>query len=528
MNLRRIFRLPDSFFGQLLLLLTLGFVIFHAANFAVVCNVQWLYVEQAEKSRAEHLASYWTLFNSMPRSQREAVVSRMSDAYESGAIKERLKLTQAAPDWSAEADHEVSRQLSHIRRIFENAGTQPPSAKARAIGDVNGLIRVHLPSLELAVEFSDGTWLQITTPYDVDDRALVWAQRAFLIVLALITLTVVIWLVRRMTRPIDDLSRAVEEFGRHPEIAKPLREEGVREIRTAAHSFNRMRSQIQGNMEERSRIIAAMTHDLRTPLTLIKGYAELMRDIPGEAEKAENFDVIIGEASRLTNLVNDMLDLSREQEKGEKMRLDTFDIVKTLSALVARHGKLIEHLGYKLEFEHEDRALVYADEQRITQVIYNLINNAVNYAGDDKLVIIKQYTRGSNVRIEVTDHGDGVDVSAQGDFSVNGDNHNESAIIAVSVVAGIGQGIGFTAGVTALLSRAGKELRAGTFSTIYLTSYGGAAIPNFVVGLLPGTHAVLDILSWYVILIAVMYAVMLVLSAKPYPEVQPEELIADA
>ena len=83
-------------------------------------------------------------------------------------------------------------------------------------------------------------------------------------------------------------------------------------------------------------------------------------------------------------------------------------------------------------------------------------------------------------------------------------------------------------GVTALLSRAGKELRAGTFSTIYLTSYGGAAIPNFVVGLLPGTHAVLDILSWYVILIAVMYAVMLVLSAKPYPEVQPEELIADA
>ncbi len=97
-----------------------------------------------------------------------------------------------------------------------------------------------------------------------------------------------------------------------------------------------------------------------------------------------------------------------------------------------------------------------------------------------------------------------------------------------SVVAGIGQGIGFTAGVTALLSRAGKELRAGTFSTIYLTSYGGAAIPNFVVGLLPGTHAVLDILSWYVILIAVMYAVMLVLSAKPYPEVRSEELIADA
>ena len=106
-----------------------------------------------------------------------------------------------------------------------------------------------------------------------------------------------------------------------------------------------------------------------------------------------------------------MLDLSREQEKGDKMRLDTFDVVKTLSALVERHGKLIEHLGYKLEFEHEERALVYADEKRITQVVYNLINNAVNYSGDDKVVVIRQFTKGSNVRIEVTDHGEGVDVN---------------------------------------------------------------------------------------------------------------------
>ena len=143
---------------------------------------------------------------------------------------------------------------------------------------------------------------------------------------------------------------------------------------------------------------------------MIKGYAELMRDIPSEA-KEENFNVIIDEATRLTNLVTDMLELSRTQEGGDKLRFDTFDIVKTLSALIERHGKLIEHLGYKLEFEHEERALVYADEARIVQVVYNLINNAVNYAGDDKTVVIKQYTRQGNVRIEVTDHGEGVDVN---------------------------------------------------------------------------------------------------------------------
>lgn len=95
-----------------------------------------------------------------------------------------------------------------------------------------------------------------------------------------------------------------------------------------------------------------------------------------------------------------------------------------------------------------------------------------------------------------------------------------------SIMAGVAQGIGFTAGVQALLARATKAERAGTFSTIYLTSYGGAAIPNLVVGLLPGTYAVNTILLGYVVLIVAMFAVLLVLTARPYPEAPSEELLA--
>lgn len=88
-----------------------------------------------------------------------------------------------------------------------------------------------------------------------------------------------------------------------------------------------------------------------------------------------------------------------------------------------------------------------------------------------------------------------------------------------SIVAGIAQGIAFTAGVTELLRRSTQAQRAGTFSTIYLTSYGGAAIPNLVVGLLPGSHSVQTILFGYIVLIAVMFAVLLILTAKPYSDV---------
>ena len=148
---------------------------------------------------------------------------------------------------------------------------------------------------------------------------------------------------------------------------------------------------------------------MRTPLTLIKGYAELMRDIPSEATP-ENLQVVIDESTRLTTLVNDMLALSREQEGNEALNLERFDIVSYLDELIARHGKLIEHLGYSIEWEHDKEAYVIGDKSKIAQVVYNLINNAVNYAGDDKKVIVKEYAKADVIRIEVTDHGAGVDV----------------------------------------------------------------------------------------------------------------------
>ena len=105
-----------------------------------------------------------------------------------------------------------------------------------------------------------------------------------------------------------------------------------------------------------------------------------------------------------------MLTLSKEQEGNEELNLTRFDVVEVLDALIVRHGKLIEHLGYTLEWEHDEKAFVLGDETKITQVIYNLINNAVNYAGADKKVIVKAHVKGDVVRIEVIDNGDGIDV----------------------------------------------------------------------------------------------------------------------
>lgn len=80
------------------------------------------------------------------------------------------------------------------------------------------------------------------------------------------------------------------------------------------------------------------------------------------------------------------------------------------------------------------------------------------------------------------------------------------------------QGIGFTGSVTGIISRTGLDERAGTFATIYLTSYGGAAIPNLVVGLIAEDHTSVEIMAWYCILMIAMLAIMLILTAKKYDD----------
>ena len=97
--------------------------------------------------------------------------------------------------------------------------------------------------------------------------------------------------------------------------------------------------------------------------------------------------------------------------------------------------------------------------------------------------------------------------------------------VVFSIIAAVCQGIAFTGSVTELLGRSTQAQRSGVFSLIYLISYGGSAIPNLVVGLIPGEYTLFTILTGYVVLVVAMYIVMLALSAKPYPKVDAREVL---
>ena len=193
---------------------------------------------------------------------------------------------------------------------------------------------------------------------------------------------------------------------------------GYREIAELANTLNYAAKELSKVEALQRELIANISHDLRTPLTMITGYAEVMRDIPNE-NTPENVQIIIDEAKRLTTLVNDVLDISKLQSGTIPFNGEVLNLTENIREILTRYTKLTE---YQIIFDANEDIYVYGDALKLSQVVYNLINNALTYIGEDKTVTIKQIHipavngKQNRVRIEVSDTGEGIEQSKLNDI----------------------------------------------------------------------------------------------------------------
>ena len=225
-------------------------------------------------------------------------------------------------------------------------------------------------------------------------------------VMLIMAIGLVVIMSRMITKPIVNMNKAAKKLARGSYDAD-FSGKGYSEIEELAESLNYASRELAKTDNLQKELISNVSHDLRTPLTMIKGYSEIMRDIPGE-NTPENVQAIIDESERLSNLVNDMLDLSKIQAGARKPQVEEFSITQTVSETLGRYEKLVMQDGYKIDFIANEDALVNADRGMILQVIYNLINNAINYTGEDKYVRVTQDVFDGKVRISVADTGEGI------------------------------------------------------------------------------------------------------------------------
>ena len=247
----------------------------------------------------------------------------------------------------------------------------------------------------------------VITPVDATVHTLAILLLYISIFMILISVVVAFAMARRISKPIITTNEQAKRLAKG-DYSTRFESGGYKEIVQLNETLDHAAKELSKADELRRELIANVSHDLRTPLTMIIGYSEVMRDLPGE-NTPENIQVVIDEATRLSSLVNDLLDISRLQSGTGKITKTEYDLTQSIRDIIARFEKLVENGGYRIAFENDGEVTVSADETRMSQVIYNLLINAINYTGEDKTVrVVQKKTPEGNVRVEFIDSGEGI------------------------------------------------------------------------------------------------------------------------
>lgn len=214
-----------------------------------------------------------------------------------------------------------------------------------------------------------------------------------------------------LTKPISEMTKKAHQLaGGDFDVDFHGSQYGT-ELIELADSLNYARDELSKADKMQKELIANVSHDFKTPLTMIKAYASMIQEISGEIAEKRNkhAQVIVDEADRLTSLVNDLLDLSKIRSGLSELQTGTIDMSAYTQELLERFAYLRETQGYRFIVEIEDGLYALADKVKIGQALYNLIGNAVNYTGEDKTVYVSLKRTGEDVfRFAVRDTGAGI------------------------------------------------------------------------------------------------------------------------
>ena len=213
-----------------------------------------------------------------------------------------------------------------------------------------------------------------------------------------------------ITKPVTEVTERAKELARGNYDLHFKKNYFCAELTELSEALDYARSEISKADTMQKELIANVSHDFKTPLTMIKAYASMIVEITGEDKKKRdaNAKVIIDECDRLTLLVGDLLDLSKLRAGVNMGEKTVFNLSEEVYSVAERFSFLKETSGYIIETQIEDDLYTQANRERIDQVLYNLIGNAVNYTGEDKRVRVKLYKKGGNARFEVIDSGKGI------------------------------------------------------------------------------------------------------------------------
>ena len=397
--------LPKSLFGRILAILLLGLFVSHAVGSAIYLIDREAAVRAVGGlAAAQRIANLAQLVRDVPREWRERIVAGLSDP--------TFRVTVAAqpPAMPADGDDtQAQRAIAQflidrlgldaargprVSAISASAAMSPPfagppmarGAMMHGYG-VGGGVR----NLQVAIPLADGPWLVFATALPDESPMLSWQFLASMATMVLVTIAATIWAVRSMTTPLAALSAAAERFGTDL-AAPPMAETGSTEVRRAARTFNTMQARLRELIENRTRMLAAISHDLRTPLTLLRLRSETVPDV---AER----DKMQATIAEMDAMIGTTLAFARDEATTAPRRMT--DVTALVAALVDDRADA----GLAVAFAPAPSLVAEVRPDALKRAIANLIDNALKYAGAARVAIRAD---GAALVVTVDDDGPGI------------------------------------------------------------------------------------------------------------------------
>lgn len=227
------------------------------------------------------------------------------------------------------------------------------------------------------------------------------------IIVLILSFIIAYFISKKISKPIISINTKAKQMSKGDYQITFPNNQGIKEIDELAHTLNQAKEELAKTDELRRDLMANVSHDLKTPLTMIKAYAEMVRDLTynNKEKREQNLNTIINETDRLNNLVNDILELSKLQSHILNLNYETFDIITLIQNILTHYEILIEQENSKIIFNHTHPVQITADKKKIEQVIYNLINNAIEHTEKENIIQIAITEKKDKIKISITNTG---------------------------------------------------------------------------------------------------------------------------
>lgn len=386
---------PDTLAGRTSLLLVISVLVLVAvAGMLLNKDRRETFRSEREARMVERIVTLYQVLDQAPAGERAEIVTRFNRDGLQLALSDRAQ----SPERRGPG-HPLRRYLSH--RLREQLPQLRRGSLRISFGELEGSeVHEHHEKedrlddddvLLIDMRLADGSWVNLRLMHE--RRPPPWAV-ATLLMLTLVVLLVGLagYLVsRRLSQPMRELATAADRFGAGGD-AEEMAEKGPREVRHTIRAFNRMQARIERNLRERSLMLAAVSHDLRTPITTLRLRAEYIED-------QEMRERTLATLEQMENILGETLAFARDE--GADQRKRRFDLAALLQTLCDDYNDMDERVSCELP----QRLIIEGRVAAIQRAVSNLVGNALRYAGSAELRLRES---GEWVVIEVLDRGPGI------------------------------------------------------------------------------------------------------------------------